>query len=171
MAQVQLTTDVKSFAMTSVTSVVNAVPNKVPTTTQPTGGTGSVLIGSSLNYLKVKVVADVASIVNTITVTGWSFWPDAMAWVPQTLCVIQCTPSTASQVGQGALFPNAADATVFETATYVKSVGDAKIYNAPSAATNGGFFLVDTLGSQFIDFHASSASGSAQIIWILTSGL
>jgi hypothetical protein len=171
MAQVQLTTDVKSFAMTSVTSVVNTVPNKVPTTTQPASGTGSVLIGSSLNYLKVKVVADVASIVNTITVTGWSFWPDAMAWVPQTLCVIQCTPSTASQVGQGALFPTAADATVYETATYVKTVGDAKIYNAPSAATNGGFFLVDTLGSQFIDFHASSASGSAQIIWILTSGL
>jgi hypothetical protein len=79
MAQVQLTTDVKSFAMTSVTSVIATVPNKVSTTTQPTGGTGSVLIGSSLNYLKVKVVADVASIVNTITVTGWSFWPDAMA--------------------------------------------------------------------------------------------
>jgi hypothetical protein len=74
-------------------------------------------------------------------------------------------------VGQGALFPTAVDATVYETATYVKTVGDAKIYNAPSAATNGGFFLVDTLGSQFIDFHASSASGSAQIIWILTSGL
>jgi hypothetical protein len=74
-------------------------------------------------------------------------------------------------VGQGALFPNAADATVFETATYVKTVGDAKIYNAPDTAANGGFFLVDTLGSQFIDFHASSASGSAQVIWLLTSGL
>jgi hypothetical protein len=171
MAQVQLTTDTKNFQISQLTSQVATVPNRVPTVTKPVDATGSVVIGSSLNYLKVKVVADTATIVNTITVTGWSYMSSAGAYIPQTLCAVQCTPSTASQVGQGVVYPGGADATVFETATYVKSIGDAKVYNAPAADSNGGFFLVDLLGCAYIEFHGSSASGSAQVIWLLTSGL
>lgn len=171
MAHVQLTTDTKNFQIDQVTSVIATVPNKIPTTTLPASGSGSVVIGSTLNYMKVKVVADTASIVNTITVTGWSYMSSSGVYVPQTLCAVQCTPSTTSQVGQGVVYPGASDATVYETATYVKSIGDAKVYNAPAADSNGGFFLVDLLGCAYIDLHASSASGSAQVIWLLTSGL
>jgi hypothetical protein len=169
MAQVQLTTDTKNFQISQLTSQITTVPNRIPTTTQPANATGSVIIGSSLNYLKVKVVADTAIIVNTITVTGWSYMSSQGIYIPQTLCAVQCTPSTASQ--SNLLYPGAADSTVFETATYVKSIGDAKVYNAPATDSNGGFFLVDLLGCAYIEFHGSSASGTAQVIWLLTSGL
>lgn len=167
MSHVQLTTETKNFQLTSVTAVTATVPSRVTTTTQPatTAASGYAVMGSSLNYLKFKVISGSTSAL-TITITGWSFNSQMFAWVPQTIAVLTTTQNTNAQT----TFPAASGTNLYEVSQYAKSVGDAKIYNSPSSTTNGAFVLVDTLGSQFIEVHCSAASGTPTV-YILSSGV
>jgi len=61
--------------------------------------------------------------------------------------------------------------TLYEVSSYVKTIGDCKIYNSPDATSNGAFIMIDLLGCQFIEFHCSPASSSGQTVYLLTSGL
>ena len=165
MAQVQLTTDTKNIqASPLLTTVTTTVPSRTITNTQPvtTVASGIFVTGSSLNYLKMKAYSSSNSVVLTITVTGWSYLSSANAYVPQTLCVVTTGQNTNSQAVLGS--------TLYEVSSYVKTIGDCKIYNSPDATSNGAFIMIDLLGCQFIEFHCSSAS-STQTVHILTSGL
>jgi hypothetical protein len=164
MSHVQLTTETKNFQITNQTAVTTTVPSRVVTSTQPASGSGAVIMGSSLNYLKFKILSSSTSAL-TLTITGWSFSPQAFAWVPQTLSVLTTVQNTNAQ----ASFPNVSG-NVYEASQYTLSVGDAKIYNSPNATTNGAFVLVDTLGCQFIEVHCSAASGTPTV-YILSSGV
>jgi hypothetical protein len=163
MAQVQLTTDVKSFYRNQVTSAASNPTNKVPTTTQPVTATGTVVLGTSLNYLKFKIFSS-ATTSATLNIYGWSFWPDAMAWVPQLLCSVQCAFNSTANTLPGIT------GNVYESASFTLQNGDAKIYNGVLTTASGGFILVDTLGSQFVEVHGTDTTTST-VFYLLTAGL
>lgn len=169
MAQVTLTTDVKNFHLepTRSSSATGTVPSKVTTTTMPASGAGTVIFGTSLNYVKMKVLA--ASATNlTLYVYGWSFSSDLMAYVPQLLFSTTTNGAVVNTNAQ-ASFPTLG-VSVYEVAQYAKATGDAKIFNAPSATTNGGFILIDTLGCQFVDVCAVAAAGTPNF-YVMHSGV
>tara|TARA_R110002126_G_scaffold74739_4_gene186315 strand:+ start:11248 stop:11745 length:498 start_codon:yes stop_codon:yes gene_type:complete len=165
MAQVQLTTDVKNFQRASLTAVTgSAVPVKVVTATQPVSGSGSVVLGSSLNYLKLKLHSDSTAGL-TVSVFGWSYYSENRTWVPQLLATLTTTQGTTGQT-----IPGIDVTPQYEVSSYVLTSGDAKIYNSPGTATAGAFVLIDTLGAQFVEVYAT-ASASTPVVYAWTSGL
>jgi hypothetical protein len=169
MAQVTLTTDVKNFHLETprASAASGTVPNKVTTTTIPTSGAGSVVFGTSLNYLKIKtLVADTANL--TLFIYGWSFSSQLMAYVPQLLFSTTSNGAVTGTTAQ-ASFPGITG-NIYETWQFTKSTGDAKIFNAPSVATSGAFILVDTLGSQFVEVVAVASSGTPNF-YVMHSGV
>lgn len=153
MAQVQLTTDVKSFKGYSQAAAASLV-QKTASTTRPTDAAGSTVIGGSQNYMKFRFFNSTAT-TPTIYIYGWSFAPDTMSWEPQLL--FSCTTALTSGTHTHPQF-----GTVREVSNYTKVNGDAKIYPGPSGTGNAAFILVDTLGCQFIEVHcvASGATTS-----------
>lgn len=150
MAQVQLTTDIKSFKGYTQTAAA-ALSQRTASTTRPTDAAGRTVIGGGQNYMKFRFFNSDAT-APTIYIYGWSFVPDTMSWEPQLLfsCTTTLTSGTHSHPQFG---------TVREVANYTKVTGDAKIFAGPANTGNAGFILVDTLGCQFIDIHCV-ASGS-----------
>jgi len=152
MAQVQLTTDIKSFKGYSVTGATS-LAQRTATTTPPADDTanGRKIIGTSLNYLKFRVFGTTTT-TPTLYFYGWSFNPDTMSFEPQLL--FSCTTTLTSGTHSHPQF-----STVYEVANYAKVTGDAKIFSGPAGTGNGAFILVDTLGCQFVEVQAV-ASGS-----------
>ncbi len=169
MAQVTLTTDVKNFHIETprAASASGTVPNKVTTSTLPASGAGSVVFGTSLNYLKIKTLVETTANL-TLFVYGWSFCSDRMAYVPQLLFSTTTNGAVTGTTAQ-ASFPGIS-VSVYETWQYTKSTGDAKIFNAPSVSTAGGFILIDTLGSQFVEVCATASSGTPNY-YVMHSGV
>jgi hypothetical protein len=151
MAQVQLTTDIKNFKGYSVTAA-SSLTQRTATTTKPVDATGTKIIGSSLNYLKFRFFNS-ANQAPTIYIYGWSFNSDTMSFEPQLLFsgTSTLTSGTHSHPEFG---------TVYETANFTKVTGDAKIFSGPAGTGNGGFILVDTLGSQFVEVQLVASSGT-----------
>jgi hypothetical protein len=163
MAQVQLTTDIKSYARGQVTGTTTLTA-RTTTLTQPASSSTRLLVGSSLNYLKVKLLTEASSVSSPVVyVYGWSFMPDTMAFVPQLLAQFSFTLTAGS-----ASFPSVTNV-VYEAASYTLQQGDMKIYNGTAATGNGGFVLIDTLGCQFIEFNVVEAG--TPVCHILTAGL
>jgi hypothetical protein len=169
MAQVTLTTDVKNFHIETprAASASGTVPNKVTTSTLPASGAGSVVFGTSLNYLKIKTLVETTDNL-TLFIYGWSFCSDRMAYVPQLLFSTTTNGAVTGTTAQ-ASFPGIS-VSVYETWQFTKANGDAKIFNAPSVSTAGGFILVDTLGSQFVEVCAVAASGNPNY-YVMHSGV
>jgi len=169
MAQVTLTTDVKNFHLETprTASTSGTVPNKVTQTALPVSGTGSIVFGTSLNYVKIKTLVD-SSANLTLFVYGWSFSSQLMAYVPQLLFSTTTNGAVTGTTAQ-ASFPGIS-VSVNETWQFTKSTGDAKIFNAPSVSTSGGFILIDTLGSQFIEVSAAASAGTPNY-YVMHSGV
>ena len=167
MAQVQLTTDVKNFHKLSLDiNTSSTAPSRIVTTTKPANVVaavntpGSVIIGGSLNYLKIKGYTTTAASVPTVYVFGWNFASEIMAWVPQLLATVTTTVNGSTQA-----LPSVG--TVNELATYTKSTGDIKTFSGTAGTGNAGFFLVDTLGSEFVEIAAVSASSTATMTFFV----
>lgn len=168
MAQVTLTTDVKNFHLeTPRAALGSGTPNKVTTTTLPASTAGSVVFGTSLNYLKIKTLCETTANL-TLFIYGWSFCSQLMAYVPQLLFSTTSNGAVTGTTAQ-ASFPGLA-VSVYETWQFTKSTGDAKIFNAPSIGTAGAFILVDTLGSQFVEVVAVASSGTPNF-YVMHSGV
>ena len=170
MAQVTLTTDVKNFHIETpqASSASGTVPNKVTTTTLPTSTAGSVVFGTSLNYLKIKTLVFDSTTNLTLFIYGWSFCSDRMAYVPQLLFSTTTGGAVTGTTAQ-ASFPGITGS-VYETWQFTKNTGDAKIFNSPAVDKSGGFILVDTLGSQFVEVCAAAASGTPNF-YVMHSGV
>jgi hypothetical protein len=167
MSQVQLTTDVKNFHKLSLAiNTSSSVPNRIVTGTKPTNVTaavdtpGSVIIGASLNYLKIKGYTSATASVPTLYIYGWNYSSQINCFVPQLLTSITTSVNSASQSLQSV-------GTVYELATYTKSTGDIKSFSGTAGTGNGGFFLVDTLGSEFVEICAVSASSTANMTFFV----
>ena len=129
MAHVQLTTDVKNFHKLSLDiNTSTGAPNRIVTTTKPANVTaavntpGSVIIGGSLNYLRIKGYTTTTASVPTLYVFGWNFASEIMAWVPQLLTTVTTTVNASSQT-----LPSVG--TTNELTTYTKSSGDIKSFS------------------------------------------
>lgn len=171
MAQVTLTTDVKNFHIETprAASASGTVPNKVTTSTLPASGAGTVVFGTSLNYLKIKTLVETTATNLTLFIYGWSFCSDRMAYVPQLLFSTTTNGAVSGSTVQSS-FPGYVGTNLYEIWQYTKATGDAKIFNAPSVSTAGGFILIDTLGSQFVEICAAAASGTPNY-YVMHSGV
>ena len=161
MAQVTLTTDVKNFHLETprAASASGTVPNKVTQTALPVSGAGTIVFGTSLNYVKIKTLVAAATTNLTLHIYGWSFSSQLMAYVPQLLFSTTTNGAVSGSTAQ-ASFPGYVGTNLYETWQYTKATGDAKIFNAPAVDKGGGFILIDTLGSQFIEVCATASAGS-----------
>jgi len=83
-----------------------------------------------------------------------------MAWVPQLLATVTTTVNASSQT-----LPSVGTAN--ELATYTKSTGDIKSFSGTAGTGNAGFFLVDTLGSEFVEIAGVSASSTATMTFFV----
>lgn len=170
MAQVTLTTDVKNFHLETprTASASGTVPNKVTQTALPVSGAGTIVFGTSLNYVKIKTL--VASTANlTLHIYGWSFSSQLMAYVPQLLFSTTTNGAVTGSTAQTS-FPGYVGTNLFETWQYTKATGDAKIFNAPAVDKGGGFILIDTLGSQFVEICAAASAGNPNY-YVMHSGV
>jgi len=162
MSHVTLTTDVKSFSKSSFSlSDTPGTESRIIQATRPTDS-ASVVIGTSLNYMKLKLYQSTAT-TETVYVWGWSFWPTVMAWVPQLLCSFTMTPNASSSV-----IPSVG--TVYEMASATKITGDVKIYNGIASTGVGAFVMVDTVGCQFLEVTTGS-DAATPTMHVFSAGL
>ena len=170
MAQVTLTTDVKNFHLETprAASTSGTVPNKVTQTALPVSAAGTVVFGTSLNYVKIKTLVAAATTNLTLYIYGWSFSSQLMAYVPQLLFSTTTNGAVSGSTAQSS-FPGIS-VSVYETWQYTKATGDAKIFNAPAVDKGGGFILIDTLGSQFVEICAT-ASAATPNYYVMHSGV
>jgi hypothetical protein len=159
MSYVTLSTDVKNFQKATFTASSATAPNRIVTTTKPTGS-NSAVFGASLNYLKLKIYSS-GTAAPTIYVFGWSFRGETMTYVPQLLCTFSTTLNASSQSLEGA--------TVYEAASFTQVTGDCKIYSGVAGTGNGGFVMLDTVGCHSVEVYAVDGAGNT--ITVLSSGL
>ncbi len=169
MAQVTLTTDVKNFHLETprTASTSGTVPNKVTQTALPVSGAGTIVFGTSLNYVKIKTLVTTTANL-TLHIYGWSFSSQLMAYVPQLLFSTTTNGAVSGSTVQSS-FPGIS-VSVYETWQYTKATGDAKIFNAPAVDKGGGFILIDTLGSQFVEVCATASAGTPNY-YVMHSGV
>jgi hypothetical protein len=166
MAHVTQVTEVKNFQRSNLTAPINTViPVRPITTTQPVAASGSTVMGTSLNYMKLKLLSSTTDAL-TVCVWGWSYCgTNGGYWIPQLIATVTTTQATASQVPPTL-------GTLYEVSTYVLTSGDAKLFNTPATATQGAFILVDTVGCQFLEVYATTSSAStAADVYVFSSGL
>lgn len=143
--------------------------NRILTATKPTTNssttTGNAVVGSSINYFKIKAYST-GTTVTALYVFGWNWVAELNAFAPQLLATLTPTFATATQdqsmLGLG---------TVFEMTNFITTTGDAKIFSGPTTTTNGAFALVDTMGCEFIEFCATTSAGFSNTVTILYAGL
>jgi hypothetical protein len=149
MAYVTLTTDTKNFHYERFTGSASA-PNRILTGTKPASATGSVVFGSSLNYIKLKIYSSANTAAQAIHIFGWNYVQELNAYVPQLLASVTGSVSTASQTVNGF--------TVFEFANWTLVQGDSKLFNGVTTTTPGGWLLIDTLGCEYIEVYGNAAN-------------
>ena len=165
MPEVKVVTDVVNFQRSVLTAATsNTVPSKVPTATAPAATTNSVVVSPSRNYMKMKLHSS-GTAAMTVSVFGWTYFDgNGGIWIPQLICTL-----TTSQAGSAQTIPGITG-NQYEVTTYAVESGDAKIFSSPTAVTAGGFVLIDTLGSQFVEIYATTAS-TTPTVYAWTSGL
>ena len=164
MSHVQITTETKNFHKYTLSTLnVTSQTARIATQTKPAGtANSSVLFGASLNYLKLKFYCGTANL-NNLYVYGWNWCTELNGWVPQLLATVTPTMAASTQS-----LPTVG--TVYEVTNFVKTTGDCKIYQGQTTTTNGGFLLVDTLGSEYIEIAGTVSSGSGDLV-VLAAGL
>jgi len=120
-------------------------------------------MGSSLNYLKMKLHSDSTAAL-TVSIFGWSYYAESNSWVPQLIATLNTTQGTVAQTLPGI------SGNLYESRVYALASGDAKIYNSPATETPGAFILFDTLGCILVEVYATAAS-STPVVYVWTSGL
>jgi hypothetical protein len=162
-------------------ALLSATPGShLPQATKPdaTAFANSLFTGSSLNYLRVKMLTTAAATlpgVVTFHVYGWSRELSTGWWEARKLVTL--TPSsTACGTTNTVVWPGVGTVReIFNYGTNTPPVtpvaGDARVYTG-DAAGGGGFFLVDTIGTELIEFHITQGSGaSAAEFAVLCAGL
>jgi len=129
-----------------------SVNKRVATSTRPANasGQGTFIVSPSLNYLKVQTLGSVSGGAVTAYIIGWSFSTSVSQWIPTLLTKLTVT-NAASGTYSSTLYPGL---------TYVKTLGDAKIYNGEEASCPGGFVVVDVTGCELVEIQLSASSGT-----------
>lgn len=168
MAQVQLTTETKNFQhgqFTGQTSVVTRTTSTTRPTTVATGAGARLVIGCGTNYSKLRFLTTTTDVMQ-IVIYGWSFCPDLNAYVASLLFQTATVANNGTTITSGT-FTYPKIGTVREVNSFIRSAGDAKIYNSGAAADPGAFLLLDTVGSEMIEIQVAVAN--SPIINVLSS--
>ena len=166
MSHVTQVTEVKNFHEPDPFAVAGTTaPTVIVTAAKPAKTANSMVFGSSLNYLKLKMYVSTNN-APTFYVFGWNFSAQLNAFVPQLLASFTTTLSAATQ----ALASVGIADGVYEVTNATLATGDVKVFSGITTTTPGGFVLIDTLGSEFIDIRATTAAGTPTI-YVLQAGL
>lgn len=143
-------------AVTSVNSVATVVTHYA-TTTRPVTGTGSIVVTPSLNYIKFQTLNITSGHTLATYVIGWTFAAGPALWVPSLLTKVTATGATTGNftAGGGTLYPGL---------TYVKNLGDAKVYNGEAGSVVNGFVIVDVTGCELVELHLVSAASATNAL-------
>jgi hypothetical protein len=133
----------------------------------------SLFIGSSLNYLRIKILTDGASNLVTVPVFhiyGWSQELKTRYWEARKIATL--TPNNATCATSGTftmpgltgswreIFEFGA-ASLSPPAPPIPTSGEGKIYIGDLVG-GGGFFLIDTIGTEMIEIHITRNTGGTQ---------
>jgi hypothetical protein len=154
----------------------------LPQATKPnaTSHPNSLFTGSSLNYLRIKLLTDSnnANLGNIpqFYVYGWSRELTTGWWESRLLASLKPgvatigSTSTVTWPGVGTVreIVLLGDTTTAPAATPHR--GDAKLYQS-FAGSGGAQFLVDTIGTEFIEIHFTQATSSSGNFYALCAGL
>ena len=101
------------------------------TTTSASAATvgGTLVVPGGMNYLKIMPLWSTGAATPTIRVVGWSYSKDTNLWIPYLIANIVCTLNTVGGVSN-------AGATLLPSTSVTNSIGDAKLFNATSLASN-----------------------------------
>jgi hypothetical protein len=123
-----------------------------PTTTRPatnltttTATRGSIVFGSTSNYMKIHPWASAAT--PTIRVIGWALCSDTRYWIPH--LIAEVTMASLRSAGTG-LTLNSTE--LLAAATLTKGAGDAKLF-APSTGNTDAYFVVDSQGFELVELN------------------
>ena len=166
MSHVTQVTEVKNFHKADTFAVAGSTaPTVILAAAKPATTANSAVFGSSLNYLKLKMYVS-SNNAPTFYVFGWNFSAQLNAFVPQLLTSFTTTLSAATQ----SLAAVGLADTLYEVTFAALATGDVKVFSGITSTTPGGFVLIDTLGSEFIDIRATSAAGTPTV-YVLQAGL
>lgn len=134
-------------------NTVSAVATRYATATRPATTDGRVVIATDLNYVKFQTLNSVTTgYTMLVYVIGWTFSASTALWIPSLLTKITVTGATSGQFAAGG-------GTQYPGLTYVKNLGDAKVYNGEASSVVNGFAIVDTAGCELVEFHLVTAAG------------
>lgn len=145
---------VLELAASSNITAASSPTARVATATRPTTTGNSIVIGSNMNYLVLQTL-NTASVGLTCYAIGWTYSTAVALWIPKLLTKFTVTCSTTAGAAVSSLRPGV---------TYVKSLGDVKIYNGEEASCPGGFVVIDVAGSEIVELQMVAASGSANAL-------
>lgn len=138
-------------------NTATAVATRYATATRPATGDGRVVVGNELNYIKFQTLNSTLSHSQVVYVIGWAFSITTALWIPSLLTKITVTGAATGQfaAGGGTLYPGL---------TYVKNLGDAKVYNGEAGSVVNGFAIVDTTGCELVEFHLVATASTANVL-------
>jgi hypothetical protein len=150
-------------AQAIVVSLTAGAPGPhLPTQTKPnsTSHPNSLFIGCGLNYMRIKMLtsgaATLAGGAPTFHVYGWSKDARTGIWDARRICALTASAAACATTNSVNIGNIGALREVFDYGTAV-SAGDAKIY--AGTVNGGGFFLIDTIGTEFLEIHTTQATG------------
>jgi len=168
--------------VTALNAAANTPAAHFPRATKPdaTAFPNSLFIGSSLNYLRIKLLTtrNNAALQNIpqFYVFGWSRELSTGWWEARLLASFN--PGSAS-VNTSAAVTWTGVGTVREIFQYgttgtppdtIPARGDARLYQS-YASGGGGHFLVDTIGTELVEIHFTQAGASLDEFAALCAGL
>ena len=142
----------KSTNIACATSLTTKYATSTLPATDATSSGGSVVLGGSINYLKIQPRWETGASSPLVRVIGWSRCKDTGFYVPHLLANLSCTLN-----GAGGVTINGTS--LLGCSAISNTIGDAKIYNSTSFSTEA-FVVVDTLGFELIElsFRATTTS-------------
>ena len=163
----------------SVAARIGAAPlSHVVRQTKPdaTAFPNSLFIGSSLNYLRIKLLVNSATTspesgaVPVFHIYGWSQESSTRHWEARkiaTLTPSSATCATSSTFTMPGLTGSWREIFQYEasiggpppTSPPVPTSGEAKIYNGDLVG-GGGFFLIDTIGTEMVEIHTTTGAAT-----------
>jgi len=157
---VMLATIVRNSYLGSKTANVttsSSATSKVATSTRPATSTttnaGSIVFGSTCNYMKIHPWA--ASGTPTVRVIGWAYCTDISLWIPHLIAEV-----TMASLRSATTNINGTD--LKAAATLTKGAGDAKLF-APSGDNADAYFVVDSQGFELVELHFHAASAGVAV--------
>jgi hypothetical protein len=150
---------ISQLELASASNVNSAasVATRYATATRPATGAGSIVVAPSFNYIKFQTLNATSGHTLIAYVIGWTFVSGAALWVPSLLTKVTVTGAVAGSI----TIPPSTGTALFPGLTYVKNLGDAKVYNGETGSVVNGFVIVDTAGCELVELHVVTAAGAS----------